>query len=285
MNTHFGYSADDLSRQYNPDNWTTNADAAKAASMAQSLAARQNLTAHVDLAYGDSADERLDIFPAGAPSAPVHVFFHGGGWSRGTKEGACYTAEMIVRAGGTFVAVNFAKVDTASLAEITRQSQAAVAWVYRNIADYGGDPARLYVSGKSSGAQQAAMVACTDWAAFGLPGDVVKGAVLVSGSYDLEPLSMTNGRDLQGIDEDAVRDLSAIRHIPQRGFPVAVVYAEHDSQELHRQARDFAAAWNAAGHSSSLIMEEDVDHFSIGAPFADPTSLLGRAVLAQMSLI
>ncbi len=275
----------ELNRQYSNDLWASNGSDSRAAANARSLEIRERLSGHLNIAYGDGPDEMLDIFPADASVRPVHVFFHGGGWLRGSKDTACFTAEMITAAGGLFVAVNFSKADKVGLAEITAQSRAAVAWVSQNIAQYGGDPDRIYVCGKSSGAQQAGMVACTDWSRYGLPDDVVKGGVLVSGSYDLTPMSKTDRRTNVGVDEAAAEELSPARHIPARGYPLVLAHAEHDAPELHRQAREFAALWRAAGHESRLLVEENVDHFSMAVPMADKNSYLGQAMLAQMGLL
>lgn len=65
------------------------------------------------------------------------------------------------------------------------QVRRAIARTYRNAKSFGGDAQRLYVSGRSSGSHLGACAAITDWTAFGLPADAVKGYVLQSGRYDL----------------------------------------------------------------------------------------------------
>ena len=275
----------ELNRHYSHVLWASNGADSRAAANAKSLEIRERLPGRLDISYGEGPDEVLDIFPADASGRPVHVFFHGGGWMRGSKDTACFTAEMITEAGGLFVAVNFSKTDKVSLAEITAQSRAAVAWVYQNIARYGGGPERIFVCGKSSGAQQAGMVACTDWSQYGLPDDVVKGGVLVSGSYDLTPMTKTDRRTNVGVDEAVAEALSPAKHIPAKGCPLILAHAQHDAPELHRQAREFAAMWRAAGHESRLLVEENVDHFSMAVPMADKDSYLGQAILTQMGLL
>ena len=75
------------------------------------------------------------------------------------------------------------------------QVRRAVAWVYRNASKFGGDPNRIYLSAQSSGAHLAGVVVVTDWAKqFNLPRDVVKGAVMTSGIYDLEPARLSASR-------------------------------------------------------------------------------------------
>ncbi len=288
MSVYLNYGLVELGLQYNPRNWSNDPDKSTLLSTKKSLEIRNKYKIFNDLSYGLKAEEKLDIIignaPSTAQSAPVYIYFHGGGWSRGNKQNACYPAEMILEKGGIFVAVNFSKIENVPLAEIVRQSQVAVAWVYHNIADYGGNVGHIFICGKSSGAHQAGMVLATDWTKYAIPKDIIKGAVLISGAYDLEPISLTERRKEIGLNEASVKALSPARNIPEpvpgHSCELILVYAENDSDEIKRQSQAFAAAWQAAGLSCQLIEEKGVDHFSIGEPMSDPKSAIGQATLA-----
>lgn len=215
---------------------------------------------------------------------PVRVFFHGGGWRMNSKEKACYAAEMHVDAGATYVTPDFAKIDQVPLDEIIRQSRAAVAWVYTNIAEYGGDPGRIYVGGISSGAHQTGMVLGTDWSEFGLPADTLKGGVCASGIYDLAPLMLTPRKEVFKLDDEGVRRLSPIDNIPAGELDIICGIAENDTPEFHRQSEAYYAAWQNAGHRVQLIEVPGANHFSNSLALGDAGGPLGRASLAQMSL-
>src|SRR4029450_11626211 len=80
----------------------------------------------------------------------------------------------------------------ARFSRVAEQGRGAVAWVYRNARRFGGDPARLYVSGHSSGAHLAAVILTTDGPRdFDLPAAIGKGGLCSSGMYDLKPVRLS----------------------------------------------------------------------------------------------
>jgi arylformamidase len=284
MLVYLDYDQAELDKQYDPRAWAPDAEAEidEARRLAEETRAR--LKGTFDIAYGDGPDEMLDVFPAAGQAGPVRVHFHGGGWLRGRKEGACAGAAMHVDAGAAFVAVNFSKLDAVSLDDIVRQSRAAVAWVYNNIADFGADPDQLFVSGVSSGGQQAAMVVSTDWRERGLPANTVKGAAIASASYDLEPLARTWRNDHMKLDADGVQRLSPIHHLPASDVDLVLAVAEHDSAEIHRQMDNYGDAWAAAGKPVKRMEIAGATHFTMTLELCDPTGPLGAAQLKQMGL-
>lgn len=162
-----------------------------------SVVARQASGAGLDLAYGHGSGETLDIFPAesqpGGASAPVLVFIHGGYWRSLDKADHAFLAPAFVKQGACVVVPNYALCPTVTIPDITLQMVKALAWVYRHIATYGGDPHRITVVGHSAGGHLAAMLLTCQWPAYrpGLPPALVKNALSISGLYDLEPLRHT----------------------------------------------------------------------------------------------
>jgi arylformamidase len=165
------------------------------------------------------------------------------------------------------------------------QVRSAVAFVYKNAASFGGDPGRLYVSGHSSGGHLAATVVTADWRKdFGLPADIVKGGLLCSGMYDLEPVRLSHRSSYVKFTDEIEAELSALRHLDRLACPLIVAHGTCETPEFQRQARDFAAALKAAGKPAELLVGEGYNHFEILETLANPYGLLGRAALAQMGL-
>jgi len=165
------------------------------------------------------------------------------------------------------------------------QVRHAIAWVYRNAVAIGVDANRIYVSAHSSGAHLAACTLITDWTAdFGLPADVIKGAVCCSGMYDLKGPRLSVRSSYVPFDDAMEQALSPQRHLDKIRAPVVVAYGTQETPEFQRQARDFAAALQAAGKPVELLVAHEYNHYEIRETFANPYGLIGSAVLRQMKL-
>jgi len=165
------------------------------------------------------------------------------------------------------------------------ESRVGVPWVHRNAHSFGGDPGRLYVSGHSSGAHLAGVVLTADWPReFNLPRDIVKGGLCSSGMYDLKPVRLSARSNYVKFTDEMEQTLSSQRHLDRLNAPVIVSHGTLESPEFQRQARDFAAALEAAGKPVKLLVGEDYNHFEIIETLGSPYGLLGRAVLEQMKL-
>lgn len=247
---------------------------------------RARLGAPQRLLYGPTAIEGLDVYATSRPNAPIQVFIHGGAWRAGAAKDWAYPAEMVTKAGAHFVVLDFINVIEAggNLLAMADQVRRAIAWLHRNAARFGGDPARIFVSGHSSGAHLAGVVATTDWRALDVPPGVVKGAVCLSGMYDLKPVRLSARSRYVKFTDEAEEQLSTQRHIDRLAAPLVIAYASLDSPEFQRQSRDFAAAVKATGKPVELLVARGYNHFEAPELFGNPYGLLGRAVLAQMRL-
>jgi len=237
--------------------------------------------------YGPTEIEQLDIYRTERPHAPIQIFLHGGAWRGGLAREAAWQAEMYRAAGVHLVVPDFAWVQDVggSLLTMAEQVRRAVAWVYTQATSFGGDPDRIYLSGHSSGAHLGGVVLITEWQKhFGLPADLVKGAVLVSGMYDLQPVRLSKRSQYVRFDDATVDALSAQHHLDRLHTPLVLAYGTQESPEFQRQSREFATAVQAVGQSVDLLVGEGYNHFEILETLGNPFGLGGRAVLQQMGL-
>jgi arylformamidase len=238
-------------------------------------------------AYGPTEVEKLDVYSPKRGNAPIMVFIHGGAWRTGRAADYAFPAETFVRAGAHFVALDFAPVQDlgGSLLPMADQVRRAVAWCWRNAASFGGDPNRLYVSGHSSGGHLAGVVAVTDWVRdFGLPADVVKGTMCISGMYDLAPVRLSARSGYVKFTDEMVRALSTVRYVDRIKAPMVVAYGTFESPEFQRQNREFAEALRAAGRPNLLVVGQGYNHFELPETLANPYGLLGRPALELMRI-
>src|ERR1700730_10089699 len=250
--------------------------------------ARRHIGEPERVAYGSAEIEQLDIYRSGREPAPFFVFIHGGAWRSGQSKEFAGPAEMFLAAGAHYVVPDFALVQDVggSLMVLADQVRRAVAWVYGNIARFGGDPNRLYLGGQSSGGHLAAVALTTDWRRdFDLPADIVKGALCISGMYDLVPGRLSARSRYVAFDEDTVAALSPIRHLDRLTASMVVACGTCETPEFQRQSREFAAAVEAAGKEVRLLVGEHYNHFELPPEtLGNPYGLLGRAALALMGL-
>lgn len=248
--------------------------------------ARERLGAPRRTAYGPTANEALDLYPAASTSAPISIFVHGGAWQRGLAKNYAFAAELFVHAGAHHVVLDFINVIEAGgdLMPMADQVRGAIAWVYRNAASFGGDPNRIHLYGHSSGAHLGGVAMVTDWPGlFDLPADVIKTGLLCSGMYDLRPVRLSARSRYVNFTNDMEAALSTQRHIDRFTAPVALAFGTLETPEFQRQSRDFAAALRAAGKRVELLVGSHYNHFEIVETLASPYGLLGHAALVQIT--
>jgi len=273
-----------LDRQYDQRAWVPNAAELILRYAAMSDAVRARLGEPETIAYGAAPTETLDLYRAAAASAPLLLFFHGGAWQRLSKRESAFAAEMFVRAGAHFAAVDFAAVPAATLADLVDQVRRAAAFVHRNAARLGVERDRIHLVGHSSGGHLAACVMTTDWTALGLP-RVIKAGLCVSGIYDLAPVRLSVRNGYLRLDAASEHALSPLRHLDLLACPLMIAAAEFDTGEFHRQAHGFAAAISRAGGTVRRIEGRGFNHFDFIETLADPQGLLGKLILEQMDLL
>jgi arylformamidase len=246
-----------------------------------SQSARKRLPCQLDLPYGNNSGETLDVFPASGFSAsggarvqsgaPVLVFIHGGYWRALDKADHSFIAPALTQAGACVVMPNYALCPAVTIPQITLQMVKALAWTWRHIAEYGGDPERITVAGHSAGGHLAAMLLTCDWKAYAndFPPDLLKNALSISGLYDLEPIRHTPFLSDLKLTPEQVRQASpALLPRPSRGTLYSVVGAD-ESAEFLRQNLLIRQAW---GFETVPVCESlfGLNHFSILEALAEP---------------
>jgi arylformamidase len=282
-----------LDDAYNQAAYAPNMDVILGRIATASEVARKTLGEPQRVAYGPSEHERLDIYRATSASgggkggsAPVNVFVHGGAWLRSSAAQTACTAEAIVGAGAHAVLIDFINVGQSNgdMMPLAEQVSRAIAWAWSNAESFGGDRDRLFVSAHSSGAHLAACALSRGWRANNLPPDFCKGALLVGGMYDLEPVRRSARSAYVKFTDEMENALSAMRHLDKLNTPLILTYGTYETPEFQRQSRDFATAVKAAGKPVELLVGEGYNHFEMLETLANPYGLLGRAVLGQMGL-
>ena len=268
----------EIDQQYNASLGLADATAPARHNAEVGALARSRLPRHLDIPFGPTRAETLDIFPA-APSgpggAPVFVFIHGGYWRALSSKDFSGVALGLHARGITTVVVNYALCPFVTIDEIVRQVRAAVAWTVRHIAEFGGDPARIGVGGHSAGGHLTAMCLQTEWARdYGLAQDPIQAALMISGIYDIAPLRYSYLQPMIQLDDGCIRRNSPAFSARPSPTPAWITWGGNETSEFARQSAVMHAAWGAQGNTGPLRPIEGADHFTVIRGFESADSAL-----------
>lgn len=279
-----GFRADEMEFQYNPRVSVPEYPELAKLRAAQAREVRESAKSWLDVAYGNSPREKLDIYAADHPRGPVLVFIHGGYWRSGSKEDNCNFVPAFTARGATVVMVEYDLCPQVTVTDIVRQTCASIAWVYRNIRSYGGDPAKLFVSGHSAGGQLTAMALAHDWTKEGLPADLIKGAVATSGVYDLDVVMKISVQEQVRMTPEIGRANSPLANPPRVKCPLVVAVGGDEPKGWQQMSEDYFRYCKENGMSAEYLVEPGANHYTMSEHLLDESSPLTRAMLKQMGL-
>jgi arylformamidase len=255
---------------------------------AESARVRQDCRCVLDLPYGESPAERLDVFlpTASMDQAPVIVFIHGGWWRSLDKADHAFVAPALNEAGALVVVPNYALCPSVTIDTIALQMARALAWVWRQAAVHGGDPQRIVVAGHSAGGHLAALLLTCLWHKVGadLPPTLLRGALSISGVFDLDPLRRTPflQQDLR-LTPASVRRLSPAR-LPRPHAPLMAVAGGDESSEFMRHMDLIRTAWGPGAVPVSEAIPS-TNHFTVLDELARPGSRVHGLALQGLGLV
>lgn len=201
-----------------------------------------------DIAYGSHERHRLDIFADGnGGSRPVLVYVHGGGFIGGDKAipGTPFHDNIggwAVQQGFVGVTMTYRLAPENTWPAGAEDVAAAIAWLRRNIASFGGSPERIFLAGQSAGAAHVASYLAMRELHDAAP--PVAGALMFSGLYDVVGLEK-GPLELQyfGSDNDLAERQSALRGLIASDVPMLFTVAEHDPPTFQKQAATLIERW------------------------------------------
>ncbi len=276
-----------LDAAYDQSRYAPNQDDVKARRLMMSAVALERLGLPEIVPYGAGANETFDLYRTPGTNRPLVIYVHGGAWRAGRAREFAVLAEPFVQAGAHVAILDFDLIDACQgdLFPMIAQVRRATAQICAQANIYGADPARIHVIGHSSGGHMASCIVSTDWEeAFGLSPHILRGGMLCSGMYDLEPVRRSARSRYVAFTQAMVEDLSAQRHLARISCPLILAHGTLETPEFQRQARDFHAALMQAGKPVQMLVGTGYNHFEILETLANPYGLLGHAALVQMGL-
>jgi acetyl esterase/lipase len=253
-----------------------------------------------DVPYADKADGKqvLDVYaPKGAKGLPVVFWIHGGGWQAGDKTEVQVKPQAFTDKGFVFVSTNYRLLPAVDMGAIVRDVAKAAGWTHQHIAEYGGDPKRLFVMGHSAGAQLAALL-CTDDRYLkeeGVPLADVRGCVPVDGdTYDVPAIIETaearwrahglppakfGHREKFGNDPAKHKDFSAVTHVAKgKGIPPFFVLHVAGHPDTTAQAQRLGNVLKDAGVPVTVFGAKETTHNKVNADLGKPDDPATKAL-------
>jgi acetyl esterase/lipase len=235
-----------------------------------------------NVAYKDTdADDvrhKLDLYlPKGAKDYPVFFFIHGGGWTRGSKEGTGKHGKMFAEHGVGFVTINYRLSPKVKSPEHIKDVAQAFAWTMANLGKRGANLDQVYVSGHSAGGHLAALLATNEeyLKAHKLSVANIRGVIPISGVFTIS----ARQEKIFG-DEESRKKASPQGHVREKMPPFLVLYADKEIAGLGKQAAAFGQALKKVGAKGEVKMIKDRDHGSIAIKASDRNDEVAQAIFA-----
>jgi arylformamidase len=257
---------------------------------AASQAARASLPHHRQLRYGARSGETCDVFPSGRSlegGGPVLIYIHGGFWRANDAATFSYVAEGFAPQGALVIVIDYDLMPAVGLGDIIDECETAIQWAYGHASKFGGDPNQIFVSGNSAGGHLAAILADRRWPQRrNLPSDVVKGAMAMSGIYDLAPLTNTSMQEVFRFTPADIEAMSPLRLLPHEAAPLLLAVGEDETWVFRDETHRYAEACRNHGLSIQEMIVPKTNHITVVLDaFAQPGHDLNQATLRMMALV
>lgn len=236
--------------------------------------------AELDLAYGDTPRQTLDLFmPRAGSAAPLALFVHGGYWRSLDQSLFSHVAGGLNARGIAVAVTGYDLCPIVTIADIIEQIRRACVFLWQRLSR------RLLVCGWSAGGHLTACMVATDWQSLypKAPADLVPAGYAISGLYDLAPLIKTSMNEDLRFDPDGARAVSPQFWPLPPGRTFDAVVGALESNEFRRQSQAVAQAWRQGGAQTRFEEIAGMNHFTIVGMLADPQSAMTARVaeLAQ----
>lgn len=269
-----GMTRDQVAAQYNPQIAVPEPARFGKENREASELARKLLSGSLDLRYGPGPRQLLDVFPATASTrqrgglAPVLLFIHGGGWRSLDKSVYSFVAPPWSAEGVVCVLPSYGLLPEVPLWRMVEEVREAIGWTVEHVAEYGGDPLRIVISGMSAGAQLAGMALAHPPSA-----RHIRAAALASSVYDLEAHRWHGRHADMCLDEVLVERASPRRNLPvDSSLPMTLSVGADETPEMLRQTREYLEALLQRNQPVRCIVEPGRHHLNMGRVFSEPST-------------
>jgi len=224
---------------------------------------------YLDISYGPLEREKIDYFSAGK-NTPVVIFIHGGFWQMRSKNDFAFIADHFLKEGISVAMVGYPLAPQANMDEIVSSSKKAVEFIGNHVAQWGGNPNQVILTGWSSGGH----LTITS-----MDSIKMKAAIPISGIYELEPLIGSYLNTNLKMDQAIADKNSPMMHVPPGKTPIYIFVGGAELSEMRRQSHDFAKKIAKTAHPNSFVEIPGKNHYTMLVELEQPTGLIHQKIL------
>lgn len=225
------------------------------------------------VAYGPHSRQRLDIYQPvhAAAAAPVVVFFYGGNWASGQRADYRFVGEALASKGYVAVLADYRLYPEVRFPGFLEDCALAVQWAFAHVAQYGGDPQRVFVMGHSAGAYNAAMLAIAPQylRATGIKPQQLRGLITLAGPFDFLPLQSNVTKAVFGFPDTAITT-QPIHYVTAAVPPALLITGSNDDVVDPGNSVRLAARLREHGATVREIVYPNVGHRTLVGALAAP---------------
>jgi arylformamidase len=225
---------------------------------------------YLDIPYGSLDREKIDYFSAGS-NTPVVIFIHGGFWQMRSKNDFAFLAESYLKEGISVAMVGYPLAPQANMDQIVASSEKAVQFISQHIAEWGGNPQNVVLSGWSSGGHLSVA---------SMNGMKVKAVVPISGIFELEPLMGSFVNKKLQMDLETAKRNSPLLHLPTGKTPIYLFVGGSELSEMRRQSFDFAEQLKASNYYVVFMIVRGKDHYTMLEEFEFPEGAIHNRIVS-----
>ncbi|MEP5937745.1 MAG: alpha/beta hydrolase [Erythrobacter sp.] len=214
--------------------------------------------------FGEHSGQKLVVHSPNSDAddpLPVLLFVHGGSWRNGDPVDYDFVGRAFVPEGFVVVLAGYRMFPDAVFPAMLEDTASAVAWIKQNIADHGGDPDRIVLSGHSAGAYNVVMTALDDkWLLQeGLAQSDIAGVVGLSGPYDFYPFDSDSTINSFG-DAASPQDTQPVNFTGAGAPPMLLLHGDADTVVKPRNSLELAKRLKQAGAKAETHIYPDFQH-------------------------
>ncbi|KAK4882010.1 hypothetical protein RN001_005329 [Aquatica leii] len=281
------FSKEELELQYTPRQWSKRGEPEEVIQLhieicrKASAVVKENIPCQLDIPYGSTEREKIDVYGIDLPSdAPIFIFLHGGYWQTLSKEQSAYIADQLYKHGVKVIVLGYNLCPNVPFSSVVEGTQNALAYCLKYAKEQGSRG--IYLCGHSAGGH---LVASMFQQAFHPLSDddknMIKGAFMISGIFDLIPIVDTTVNINLKLNEEEAKKFSPLFHTMDAAPHISflVIVGEYESAAFHKQSTLLHNKLKSNGYKSQLIIAEKVDHFNIVENFIKEDYVILKTIL------